>query len=98
MGPNRRAGYGACSRRSSLKCSTKCSTSTPAEIREECETKGRERFTVTTYVNRRGRVVSAGAVAEPASALEKLECVLEGVKALRMPKQKREGKVTFVLK
>jgi len=69
-----------------------------AEIREECETKRRERFTVTTYVNRRGRVVSAGAVAEPASALEKLECVLEGVKTLRMPKQKREGKITFVLK
>ena len=69
-----------------------------SELREECETKRRERFTVTAYINRRGKVVSCGALAEPAEALEKLECVLEGIKAWRMPKQKRDAKVTFVLK
>lgn len=68
------------------------------EIREECETLRRERFTVTAYLNRKGRVITAGALAEPASAAEKLECVLEGLKKLRMPKQKREGKVTFSLR
>lgn len=69
-----------------------------SEVREACETKKRERFTVTAYINRRGKIVSAGAMAEPADAAEKLECVLEGIKGLKMPKQKRDGKVTFVLK
>lgn len=68
------------------------------EIREECETLRRERFTVTAYLNRKGRVITAGALAMPASATEKLECVLEGLKKLRMPKQKREAKVTFLLR
>jgi hypothetical protein len=68
------------------------------EVREACETKKRERFTVTAYINRRGKVVSAGALAQPAEAAEKLECVLDGIKALRMPKQKKDAKVTFVLR
>jgi len=68
------------------------------EIREECETLRRERFTVTAYLNRKGRVITAGALPEPASAGEKVECVLEGLKKLRMPKQKRETKVTFLLR
>jgi hypothetical protein len=69
-----------------------------SEVREACETKKRERFTVTAYINRRGKVVSAGALAQPAEAAEKLECVLDGIKALRMPKQKKDAKVTFVLR
>lgn len=69
-----------------------------SEVREACETKRRERFTVTAYINRRGKVVSAGALAEPAEAAEKLECVLDGIKGLRMPKQKKDAKVTFVLR
>jgi len=69
-----------------------------SELRETCETKRRERFTVTAYINRRGKVVSCGALAEPADAIEKLECVLEGIKDWRMPKQKRDAKVTFVLR
>jgi hypothetical protein len=69
-----------------------------SEVREACETKKRERFTVTAYINRRGKVVSAGALAEPADAAEKLECVLDGIKSLRMPKLKRDAKVTFVLR
>ena len=69
-----------------------------ADLREECETKRRERFVVTTYISRRGKVLSAGAVAQPASAADKLECVIEGIKAWKMPKGKRETKVTFVLR
>jgi hypothetical protein len=69
-----------------------------SELREACETKKRERFTVTAYINRKGKVVSAGALAEPAEAAEKLECVLDGIKHLRMPKQKKDAKVTFVLR
>lgn len=68
------------------------------EIREECETRRRERFTVTAYLSRKGRVITAGALPEPASAAEKVECVLEGLKKLRMPKPKREAKVTFLLR
>jgi hypothetical protein len=68
------------------------------EIRQECETRRRERFTVTAYLSRKGRVITAGALPEPASAAEKVECVLEGLKKLRMPKPKREAKVTFLLR
>lgn len=69
-----------------------------AAVREGCETKRRERFRVTAYINRRGKVISAGAVAEPASAREKVECVLDGIKKLKMPKPKRDAKVAFLLK
>jgi hypothetical protein len=68
------------------------------ELREECETKRRERFVVTAYISRRGKVLSAGAVPQPASASAQLECVLERIKSWKMPKGKREAKVTFMLK
>lgn len=68
------------------------------KLREECETKRRERFVVTAYINRRGKVISVGAVPLPASGAEKLECILDGIKAWKMPKGKRDAKVTFVLK
>lgn len=68
------------------------------KILEHCEVRRRERFTVTAYITTRGRVVSVGAVPKPARAAEKLECVLEELASLRMPKQPRQSKVTFELR
>lgn len=68
------------------------------EIRETCELKRRERFRITAYITRKGRVLSSGAVPKPTEAAEKLPCVLEELASLRMPRLKREAKVTFDLK
>jgi hypothetical protein len=68
------------------------------EIRESCEVKRRERFQITAYITRKGRVLSAGAVPRPTAAAEKVECVLEALAELRLPRLKREAKVSFDLK
>jgi hypothetical protein len=43
-------------------------------------------------------VLSAGAVPRPTAAAEKIECVLEELAELRLPRLKREAKVSFDLK
>jgi hypothetical protein len=68
------------------------------EIREKCEVKRRERFTVTAYITRKGKLISAGAVPKPAQAVEKVQCLLDELASLRMPRLKREAKVTFELR
>lgn len=68
------------------------------DIREHCELKRRERFHITAYITRKGRVLSAGAVPRPTAAAEKIECVLEELAELRLPRLKREAKVSFDLK
>lgn len=68
------------------------------EILDECEVKRKERFAITAYVTRRGRIVSSGAIARPAEADEKVDCVLSGLAKLKLPKLKKEAKVSFELR
>lgn len=58
----------------------------------------RNRFDVTAYIGRRGRVLSAGAVPNRPQPDEKLDCVLEEISSWRLPKPKRRAKVSFLLK
>jgi hypothetical protein len=61
-----------------------------------CEIKRRRaKFRVTAYVAPGGRVLSAGAVPMPASADEKVDCVLEQFRTWHLPKVKRASKITF---
>jgi hypothetical protein len=69
------------------------------DIYKKCEARRhRERFLVTAYVSRAGRVLSAGAVPTPPAAAEKLPCVLQELSDLRLPKQTHNGKVSFELR
>ena len=53
-------------------------------------------YQVTTYVSRRGRVLSAGAAAREPGADTELDCVVRAVRRWRMPAAgRRQAKVTF---
>jgi hypothetical protein len=68
------------------------------EIWRECEIQRRQRFAVTAYIARNGRILSAGAVPMPPKASEKLDCVLEEVASWRVRKVEHLGKVSFLLR
>ena len=68
------------------------------KIFKACEVGRRERFQVTAYINRRGRVVSSGAVSRPPAATEKAACVLDAFAKLKLPRLKQNAKVSFELK
>jgi len=66
------------------------------ELFGTCEIKRRRaRFRVTAYVAAGGRLLSAGAVPMPATADDKVDCVLEQFGKWHLPKIKRASKVTF---
>lgn len=65
------------------------------ELWKQCELPRRARFRVTAYVSSAGQVVSAGAITRPGPAQDKLECLIEELGKLRLPKQKRMAKVQF---
>lgn len=66
------------------------------ELFGTCEIKRRSaRFRVTAYVAAGGRLLSAGAVSMPASADDKVDCVLEQFGKWHLPKVKRASKITF---
>lgn len=54
-----------------------------------------ERFRITAYLDKRGRVLSAGAVASPSGAEDKLDCVLQEIRGWHLPKYARQGKLSF---
>jgi hypothetical protein len=58
----------------------------------------KQRFDVTMYVGRRGKVLSASAVPKRPLEDDKLDCVVQAVGEWRLPKQKRLAKVTFPLR
>lgn len=61
-----------------------------------CEIKRRRaRFRVTAYVAPGGKLLSAGAVPMPATANDKVDCVLEQFGKWHLPKVKRASKITF---
>jgi hypothetical protein len=70
-----------------------------AEIYQRCEVRRRRaRFVVTAYISPGGRVLSAGAVPRRTQHADKVDCVLEELASLRVPKPKRASKVTFELR
>ena len=68
------------------------------EVVRTCELRRRERFLVTAYIARTGRILSAGAVPMPPNASEKLDCVLGEISAWRMPKIDHRSKTSFLLR
>ena len=63
-----------------------------------CSVRRRERFQITAYIAKGGRVLSAGAVPMPPKASEKLDCVLEEITSWPMPKVDRYAKISFLLR
>lgn len=69
------------------------------ESYKACKVRRRTRFQVTAYVGRRGKVLAVSAVPlRRTVAPEKLDCLLEEIKAWRLPRLKRRSKATFTLK
>jgi hypothetical protein len=68
------------------------------DLLRTCEVRRRERFQITAYIARGGRVLSAGAVPMPPKASERLDCVLEEIAHWPMPKVDRQAKVSFLLR
>jgi len=67
-------------------------------VLERCGAEG-SNIQVTTYVSRRGRVISAGAASPNASRAASLDCVANAVRHWRMPRSpRRRAKVTFDLR
>ena len=58
----------------------------------------RNRFQVTAYVGRRGRILAAGAIPNRPQPDEKVDCVIEEIRSWRLPKPKRLAKVSFRLR
>ena len=68
-----------------------------AKLREYCELPAPgPTYRITAYVNRRGRVVSAGVISDVQDVVEHLDCIAEGVRKWRMPRPKEKlAKVSF---
>jgi outer membrane biosynthesis protein TonB len=66
-------------------------------IARECELRPRERFQLTAYVGPSGKVLAAGGFAVRARGVEKVDCVVQAVGAIRLPKVPRRSKVSFRL-
>jgi hypothetical protein len=66
-------------------------------IARSCELRRRERFVLTVYVAPNGKVISLGGFAQQARAADKVDCVLEAISDLRLPKVPRRSKVSFKL-
>jgi hypothetical protein len=67
-------------------------------VLERCGAEGSD-IQVTTYVSRRGRVISAGASTPDGSGVGSLDCVAHAVRRWRMPRSRhRRAKVTFSLR
>jgi outer membrane biosynthesis protein TonB len=66
-------------------------------IVRSCELRRRERFVLTVYVAPSGKVISQGGFAQPARAADKVDCVLEAISDLHLPKVPRRSKVSFKL-
>jgi hypothetical protein len=69
------------------------------ELRESCGVPSGPSFLITAYVNRRGRVVTAGVSASQNEAPELLDCLAQGMRSWHMPTPKKGSlaKVSFPL-
>ena len=69
------------------------------DVFKNCEVRRRRaRFRITAYLAPSGRILSAGAVAQPAQAQDKVDCVLDELAKWHTPKVKRSSKVSFELR
>jgi hypothetical protein len=69
------------------------------DVFRECKVRRRrQRFAVTAYVGRAGRVLSLGAVPSRPLDHEQLDCVLSAIKSWPLAKPKRRSKVAFTLR
>jgi hypothetical protein len=70
-----------------------------ADVSEQCELPSGAAFSITAYVNARGRVVTAGVTAGSTAQPEHFDCIAKAMRSLSMPKptKKRFAKVTFPL-
>jgi hypothetical protein len=70
-----------------------------SEVRAECALERGEAFTVTAYVNARGKVIAAGVAAKTVIETERFDCIADQLARWPMPKpsKKRVAKVTFAL-
>jgi hypothetical protein len=66
-------------------------------IARGCELRPRERFQLTAYIAPNGKILSAGGFAVRARGAEKVDCVLEALGEIRLPKVSRRSKVSFRL-
>lgn len=69
------------------------------ELRETCAVPSDGTYQITAYVNRKGRVITAGVSAQTEAAPELLDCLASGLSRWRMPTPKKAklAKVTFAL-
>jgi hypothetical protein len=69
------------------------------ELRESCAMPEEGAFQVTAYVDRAGRVVTAGVAARDSAEPELLDCIAETLQHWRLPKRKKGSvaKVSFPL-
>jgi hypothetical protein len=69
------------------------------DLLEACEVPNRGSFLMTAYVNRRGKVITAGVSSRGDEAPELLDCLAQGLRSWRMPKARKTplAKVSFPL-
>lgn len=70
------------------------------ELRERCIVSSEvEQFDVTAYINRRGRVVTAGVATRGEAQAQDLDCIVDALRSWPMPKPKQTAyaKLTFSL-
>jgi hypothetical protein len=70
-----------------------------ADVSEQCELPSGAAYTITAYVNARGKVVAAGVTAAATAQPEHFDCIAKAMRRWSMPKptKKRFAKVTFPL-
>lgn len=71
-----------------------------ADLSEQCELPRGGDFTITAYVNKKGRVVAAGVTTRAPVEASQFDCISKALKRWPMPKphKKRFAKVTFPLR
>jgi hypothetical protein len=69
------------------------------ELRESCAVPSEGSYTITAYVNRKGRVVTAGVASPEGSEAETLDCLVQGLRSWQLPKPRKSplAKVSFPL-
>lgn len=69
-------------------------------LRESCGVPSQESYQITAYINRKGRVITAGVSTPRGAAPELLDCLASGLSSWPMPKPKKGvplAKITFPL-
>lgn len=70
------------------------------DVAEKCELPRGGAYTVTAYVNARGRILAAGVTSRAPTQAEQFDCIAESLRRWPMPRpsKKRFAKVTFPLR